>query len=96
MIIGYRYMLREIAKFLDEDNITFGELSRRLNLSPQELKKYLGAMEERGDLQASCLDSPSSFVNKCAGCAMREICPGTNLGIGKIYRLTEKGNKSLY
>lgn len=93
MLIGYRYMLREIAKYLNEDNITFGGLSRKLNLSPQELKKYLGAMEERGDLQASCMESPSSLVNKCAGCAMGKACPGSNLGIGKIYRLTEQGKR---
>jgi hypothetical protein len=92
MLIGYRYMLREIADILAGDNITFGELSRRLNLGPKELKNLLETMEERGDLRSSCLESPSA-PTRCAGCAMGEACPGTNMGIGKIYSLTEQGKR---
>lgn len=92
MIIGYRYMLKEISKNLAEDNITFGELSRRLNLSPKELKNVLESMEQRGDLEGSCMDSLSE-ATKCAGCAMGQACPGTNLGVGKTYRLTEQGRR---
>ncbi len=93
MLIGYRYMLKEISKNLAEDNITFGELSRRLNLGPEELKKLLETMEKRGDLESSCMDSPFMAAPKCAGCAMGQACAGTNLGIGKTYRLTEQGKK---
>jgi DNA-binding Lrp family transcriptional regulator len=93
MLIGYRYMLREISKSLAEDNITVGELSRRLNRSPEELKQLLEVMVKRGDLKGSCMDLPSRSASKCVGCAMGQACPGTNLGIGKVYHLTIQGKR---
>ncbi|MCM1986927.1 FeoC-like transcriptional regulator [Methanococcoides seepicolus] len=92
MMIGYRYMLKEVATTLSQDNITFGELSRRLNLGPKELKELLETMEREGDMEISCM-SPPPDTTSCAGCGMGHACPGTNLGIGRTYRLTEKGRK---
>ncbi|WP_406657015.1 Lrp/AsnC family transcriptional regulator [Methanolobus sp. ZRKC2] len=95
MLIGYRYMLKEVAKALTEDNITFGELARRLNLSQEKLKDLLETMEDRGDIESSCADEQTSVKKKCSGCAMGSACCDTGVGFtaGKTYRLTEQGKK---
>ncbi len=85
-------MLKEVATTLSQDNITFGELSRRLNLGTKELKDLLESMEHEGDIESTCMSSPPATTS-CAGCGMGHACSGSNLGIGKTYRLTEKGRK---
>jgi DNA-binding MarR family transcriptional regulator len=95
MVLGYIFVLKQIAEVEKKGNISFNEISRRLKMSTQQLKGLLEIMERMGhvekvtdnsyNLSSSCSDSCKNCGCGCSGKA--------TVSSGTIYRLTEKGRR---
>jgi CTP-dependent riboflavin kinase len=95
MVLGYIFVLKQIAEVEKKGNISFNEIARRLKMSTQQLKGLLEIMERMGhvekvtdnsyNLSSSCSDSCKNCGCGCSGKA--------TVSSGTIYRLTEKGRR---
>lgn len=96
MVLGYIYVLKQIAEIEKKGSISFNEISRNLKMSTQQLKGLLEIMERMGHvekmtennyrLSASCSDS-------CKNCGLCDCSGKTTISSGIFYRLTEKGQR---
>ncbi len=96
MVLGYMYVLKQIAEVEKKGNISFNDISRHLKMSTQQLKGLIEIMEKLGHVEKVEENNsilPSSCSDSCKNCGFCR-CPGTaTVSNGTVYRLTEKGKR---
>lgn len=94
MVLGYMYVLKQIAEVEKKGTISFNEISGHLKISTEHLKGLLELMERLGHVEKITNNSSilsSSCSNSCQSCSSCR-CLGKNpISVGTVYRLTEKG-----
>ncbi|MHC1754718.1 MAG: FeoC-like transcriptional regulator [Methanosarcina sp.] len=96
MVLGYMYVLKQIAEVEKKGNISFNDISGHLKLSTQQLKGLLEIMEGMGHIEKVAEDNSglsTSCSGSCKSCGFFG-CSGKNtVSYGTIYKLTEKGRR---
>ncbi len=97
MVLGYMYVLKQIAEVEKKNNmVSFNEISRHLKMSMQQLKGLLEIMEKMGHVE-KVMDNSSILSSSCSGSCKNCGCCGflenSTVSTGTIYRLTEKGKR---
>ncbi|AKB79221.1 hypothetical protein MSHOH_2738 [Methanosarcina horonobensis HB-1 = JCM 15518] len=96
MVLGYMYVLKQIAEVEKKGNMSFNEISGHLKMSTQQLRSLLEIMERMGHVEkvtdnSSVLSSSCSASCKNCGCCGFLEKPAVSTGM--VYRLTEKGKR---
>jgi len=96
MVLGYMYVLKQIAEVEKKGNISLNEISRHLKMSTQQLKGLFEIMERMGHVEKvqdsnSILSSACSDSYKSCGCC--GFLEKSTISTGTVYRLTEKGKR---
>lgn len=96
MVLGYMYVLKQIAEVEKKGNISFNDISGHLKLSMQQLKGLLEIMEGMGHVE-KVTDSNSVLSSSCSGscknCGFCGFLEKSTVSTGTVYRLTEKGRR---
>jgi DNA-binding HxlR family transcriptional regulator len=96
MVLGYMYVLKQIAEVEKKGNMSFYEISGHLKMSTQQLKGLLEIMEGMGHVE-KVTDNNSTLSSSCSGsCKNFDYCGCSGkipVSSGMVYRLTEKGRK---
>lgn len=96
MVLGYLYVLKQIAEVENKGNISFNDISRHLKMNTQQLKGLLEIMEGMGHVEKIIDEScslPSTCSGSCKNCGLCGCSGKTLISSGTIYRLTEKGRR---
>lgn len=96
MVLGYMYVLKQIAEVEKKGSISFNDVSRHLKMNTQQLKGLLEIMERLGHVEKVANNS-SGLVSSCSGscknCGFCGCSEKTTVSKGTVYRLTEKGRR---
>ena len=96
MVLGYMYVLKQIAEVEKKGNMSFNEISGHLKMSTQQLKGLLEIMEKLGHVE-KVTDGNSNSSSSCSGSCKNCGCCGflekSTVSTGTVYRLTEKGKR---
>jgi predicted ArsR family transcriptional regulator len=96
MVLGYMYVLKQIAEVEKKGNMSFNEISGHLKMSTQQLRGLLEIMERMGHVEV-VTDNSSIISSSCFGSCKNYGCCGfletPTVSTGKVYRLTDKGKR---
>lgn len=96
MVLGYMYVLKQIAEVDKKGNMSFNEISGHLKMSTQQLRGLLDIMEGMGHVE-KVMDNQSVFSSPCNASCKRCGCCGflekPSVSTAMVYRLTEKGRR---
>lgn len=96
MVIGYIYVLKQVAEAEKKGSLSFNDISRCLKMSTQQLKGLLEIMEGLEHIEKVADNKPdlSVFCScSCKNCGLCGCSGKITVSSGTIYRLTEKGRK---
>ena len=89
-------MLKEVLKSLYLENLSYGEVAQRFNISPDTLKGVMQNMEHMGYIREICDDDEPAAGQVCCACPASPAChKGKSYHSGKKYVLTEKGDRMI-
>ena len=87
-------MLKDVLRSLYLENLSYGEVAQRLNISSDTLKGMLQNMEHMGYIRAVCDEDEPAAGKGCCTCPAAPAChKGSSFQAGKKYVLTEKGER---
>lgn len=96
MVLGYMYVLKQVAEAEKKGSLSFNDISGRLKMSTQQLKGLLEIMEGLGHIEKVADNKPdlsSSCSGSCKNCGLCGCSGRITVSSGTIYRLTEKGRR---
>ncbi|AKB29455.1 hypothetical protein MSSAC_3056 [Methanosarcina siciliae C2J] len=96
MVLGYMYVLKQVAEAEKKGSISFNEISRHLKMSTQQLKGLLEIMEGMGHVEKVMEKNPdwsSSCSGSCKDCGLCGCSGKITVSSGTVYKLTEKGRR---
>jgi predicted transcriptional regulator len=87
-------MLKDVLRSLYLENLSYGEVAQRLNISSDTLKGILQNMEHMGYIREVCDEGEPAAGKGCCTCLASPAChKGSSFQAGKKYVLTEKGER---
>ncbi|PAV13109.1 hypothetical protein ASJ81_04230 [Methanosarcina spelaei] len=96
MVLGYMYVLKQMAEVEKKGNISLSEISRHLKMSTQQLKGLLEIMERMGHVEKvqdnNSLLSPVCS-DSCKSCGCFGFLEKSTISTCTVYKLTEKGKR---
>lgn len=96
MVLGYMYVLKQIAEVEKKGNMSFNDISGYLKMSTQQLRGLLEIMERMGHVEKVADNSSvlsSSCPGSCKNCGFCGFLEKPAVSTSTVYRLTEKGRR---
>lgn len=96
MVLGYMYVLKQIAEVEKKGNLSFNEIAGQLKMSTQQLRGLLEIMERMGHVEKVADNNSalsSSCSDSCKNCGCCGFLEKHAVSTGAVYRLTEKGRR---